>query len=83
MKKAGPLTRSLSESDFAMSKTKSAFGRHALSVRIVTELPVSLQYKSDARFKRDTKPIIVSLVSAIIRVTESASGELVIEIEPP
>jgi len=66
-----------------MSKTKSAFGRHARSVCIVTELPVRLQEKISLTERQGVKPVIVNLGSGVLKITQLGSGELVIEIEPP
>lgn len=66
-----------------MSKTKSAFGRNALSVCILTDAPIKVQHK-----KRDQKlPVngwqMLSLPSGPIWIRESESGEVVMTDEPP
>jgi hypothetical protein len=57
--------------------------RRPRSVCIVTELPVRLQQENAATQEPDTRPLIVPLASAKIRISETATGEIVIEIEPP
>ena len=66
-----------------MSKTKSAFGRRARSVCIVTELPVRLQEQISPTDRQGVEPVIVRIGSGVLRITQLGSGELVIEIEPP
>jgi hypothetical protein len=66
-----------------MRKTKSAFGRRALSVCILTDAPINVQHK-----KRDEKlPVngwqLLSLPSGPIWIRESESGEVVMTDEPP
>lgn len=65
-----------------MPTKQTAFGRHALSVCILTQLPVRVQQEI-AAFKVAAKPQTLYLKTATIRITESVSGEVVIEIEPP
>jgi len=61
---------------------RSPFGRRtARSVCIVTDKPVRLQEKITP--KLDARPVIVSLASAILKISELPTGEIVIEIEPP
>jgi hypothetical protein len=54
-------------------------GRCARSVCIVTDLPITVQPKN----KIKGKPSILRLGSVKLKITETGSGELVIEIEPP
>ncbi len=54
----------------------------ACRVCILTQLPLRLQHEI-AVFKVAAKPKILYLKTATIRITESVSGELVIEIDPP
>jgi hypothetical protein len=65
-----------------MSVKQVASGRRARSVCIVTQIPLRLQHEI-AAFRVKGKPRIIYLESATIRITESASADLVIEIEPP
>jgi hypothetical protein len=64
-----------------MSLNQAAQGRRARSVCIVTDKPVRLQEKITR--KLDARPVIVSLGSAILKISELPTGEIVIEIEPP
>ena len=54
-------------------------GRDARIVRIVTDRPVTVQ----PRNKTNGKPTVLRLRSVKLRITETRSGELIIEIEPP
>ncbi len=65
-----------------MSLNQAAQGRRARSVCMVTQIPLRLQHVI-AAFRVKGKPCVIYLESATIRITESVSGELVIEIEPP
>jgi hypothetical protein len=68
-----------------MINTETAFRRRiARRLRIVTELPVLLQQKP-TRGEPDatTKPILVSLERGTLKITETATGEIVVEFEPP
>ena len=64
-----------------MSKTKSAFGRHAFSVRIVTDLPVTVERKNK-RALTDLSWQLISLRSGPIWIKELPSGEIIISDEP-
>lgn len=65
-----------------MMCNQTAFGRKARSVCIVSDLPVRLQQKNSARPKLSNAKI-VWLGSVKVLVGLSASGEVVIEIDPP
>ncbi len=65
-----------------MRINQAASGQQARTVRIVTREAVAVQEQlSDGT--KSVKASILRLASATIRVRELASGELVIEIEPP
>jgi len=56
--------------------------RRARSVCIITTLPIQLQ-REIAAFRVKAAPKVLYLETATIRIFQSVSGELVIEIEPP
>ncbi len=65
-----------------MPLDQAAQGRRARSVCIVTRLPVRLQDKSAPQVA-DVSSRVVRLQSATLIITESATGEISIKIEPP
>lgn len=66
-----------------MSISRTAFERRrARSVHIVSTLPIQLQ-REIAAFKVKNTPKVLYLETATIRIFESVSGDLIIEIEPP
>jgi hypothetical protein len=65
-----------------MSSKQVAFGRQARSVHIVSTLPIHLQREIAAFWVKNT-PKVIHLETATIRILESVSGDLIIEIEPP
>ncbi|MEA2205188.1 MAG: hypothetical protein QOE77_1964 [Blastocatellia bacterium] len=72
------------ESDCGMTKTVTASGRRtARRLCIVTDLPILLQAKSTQHRPETAKPILVSLRMGLLKITETATGEIVIEFEPP
>lgn len=66
-----------------MRLNQVAHGRRARGVCIVTRLPVRLKQENATTVEPGARPLIVPLVSAKLRITETATGEIVIEIEPP
>jgi hypothetical protein len=65
-----------------MSNKQVAKWRRAQTVSIVTQLPLTVQPQSTISVSGHT-PTVVNLRSAKITVTETKTGELIIEIEPP
>jgi hypothetical protein len=63
-----------------MRCNQAAFGRQAQSVSIVTQLSIALQHKNASCGKLRQ---VVYLRHATIKIRETQSGEIVIEIEPP
>jgi len=66
-----------------MRKTKNAFGRHALSVCILTDAPINVQHKKRDRKLPNAGWQLVTLPSGPIWIKESESGEIVMTDEPP
>jgi hypothetical protein len=64
-----------------MRNSQTAFGRCVRSVCIVTQLPVRLQEKIAKAHKPCAQ--IVRIGSTVLFVTLSATGEIVIEVDPP
>lgn len=66
-----------------MSKRKCAFGRDALSVRILTDAPIKVQHQKRDQKLPSTGWQLLSLPSGPIWIREAESGELVMTDEPP
>ena len=66
-----------------MFQNQAAFRRRARSVCIVTDLPVRLQGKKKQSTKRESGTQIMRLGSVVLAVRLTATGEIVIEVEPP
>lgn len=66
-----------------MSFHQAAQGRHARSVRIITDLPVRLQGKKQKSKTREPGAQIIRLGGVVLLVRLTAVGELVFEVEPP
>jgi hypothetical protein len=58
-------------------------GRHPLRVGILTDLPINLQARISTGLKRQKGNTVIYLSSATVTIAQTASGEIVIVIEPP
>jgi hypothetical protein len=82
MKKDWPEPVSFRKAIFKMSLNQNAFGRYALSVRIVTQLSVTVQQQNKRRpTGKRIHTLRLSAFNIVVRRLES--GEEVIVLEPP
>lgn len=58
-------------------------GRNPLSVRILTQLPVSVQAQISTSLKHGKGSTVLYLAQATITVAQTGSGEILIVLEPP
>jgi hypothetical protein len=80
--KAGVSGPALFGEHLAMYQIQATQGRQARSVRMITPLPVRLQEKTADREKLSDATIVwIGTVKVLLGI--SATGELVIEPEPP
>jgi len=73
----------LQKGRYIVSVHQAAQRRHAQTVRILTHLPVLVQDRKSIKRTKTNKATVINLALARITVTQSASGEIIIEIEPP
>lgn len=73
----------LSQKALAMRNTKNAFGRNALSVRILTDARINVKHEPRNQKLPASGWTLVSLSSGPIWIKESETGEIIVTDEPP